>query len=214
MRDRGRFQLEEQSMRPLILFQAMTSLAFLFASSVFARPPALVRFAGIPKIDGVPEAPIGLRQRNASDVPGDDSFAGDPFRTRGSNTLGPALRSLRGGRHQVRLPACPFPHPGDKGAYRSCLDDEIRVQKDFSHKWFSFTARQRAFCTWDTVMGEAPSFVELLTCMALEQQAAAARRENAKPLRFRQLLPLHALNDDATPLISAAHCASCLARSA
>ena len=54
------------------------------------------------------------------------------------------------------------------------------------------------------VIGGAPSFVELLTCIELDQQAAAARRESAKPLRFRQLHPLHALDDDTTPLIPAA----------
>jgi hypothetical protein len=73
--------------------------------------------------------------------------------------------------------------PGDKGAYQSCLDDEIEAQKELSRKWFRFTARQHIFCTRDTVIGGAPSFVELLTCMELDQQAAQARIENAKPLK-------------------------------
>jgi hypothetical protein len=138
---------------------------------------------GAPLAGGIPPAPTGHRQPNASEVPADDSVQG-----RGASageipdTFGPELRLLP----KLDIKAtCLRAQPlsaGEKSAYQSCIDDEVRAQKQLSHKWSSFNAAARATCTQETRIGGAPSFVELITCLELDQQAAEARIENSKPL--------------------------------
>jgi len=130
----------------------------------------------------IPQAPIGHRQPSAADVPADDSIEGfEGFRTPKVQSFGPALRSLP----KLDIKAiCRRARPllaDDKGAYQSCLDDEVEAQKELSHKWFAFKPAARAMCTEETQIGGAPSFVELITCLELDRQAAQARIENAKP---------------------------------
>jgi len=154
----------------------------LIAAIYGSGPSALAQFAPIPKINGIPEAPIGHRQPNAADVPASDSVEGGALGARAPDSFGSALRSLP--KLDIRS-TCRRAQPllaGGNGTYRSCLDDEIEAQKALSHKWFAFKSRTRAICTRDTIIGGAPSFVELLTCLELEQQAAEARLENTKPL--------------------------------
>jgi hypothetical protein len=62
-----------------------------------------------------------------------------------------------------------------KNAYRSCLDDELRAQKELSHKWLSFHAGARARCSREIQIGGSPSYVELLTCLELGQPAAQGK---------------------------------------
>ena len=136
-----------------------------------------------PSAGGIPPAPTGHRQPNASDVPADDSV-----QSRGASagesadTFGPELKLLP----KLDIKAtCRRAQPlsvGEKGAYQGCMDGEVRAQKQLSHKWSSFKAAARAICTQETRIGGAPSFVELITCLELDQQAAAARIENSKPL--------------------------------
>jgi hypothetical protein len=134
---------------------------------------------------GIPEAPIGHRQPTAGDVPGNDSVKGDalgPSDDNASNTYGPALKSLP--KFDVKA-TCRRAQPlsaGDKGAFQSCIDDEVRAQKDLSRNWFSFRAASRATCAQETRIGGGPSFVELLTCLELDKQAIEAANENKKPL--------------------------------
>jgi len=58
----------------------------------------------------------------------------------------------------------------EKSAYQSCLTDEMEAQKE------------RATCLQETKIGGAPSYVELITCLQLDKQAAEASRENHKQL--------------------------------
>jgi len=113
--------------------------------------------------------PNGRRGRAASEAASPDGF-------------GPALQALP--RLDVKA-TCRRAQPlssGMRSAYQSCLDDEVGAQKELSHKWFSFKAAARTTCTQETQIGGAPSFVELVTCLELDQQAAQARVENSKPL--------------------------------
>jgi hypothetical protein len=133
---------------------------------------------------GIPEAPIGHRQPNASDVPSGDSVKGDALGTPDDNaakTFGRALKSLP--KFDIKA-TCRRAQPlsGEKGAFQSCIDDEVRAQKDLSRSWFSFRAASRATCAQETRIGGGPSFVELLTCLELDKQAIEAANENKKPL--------------------------------
>jgi hypothetical protein len=131
---------------------------------------------------GIPPAPIGHRQPSAADVPSDDSVEGWSSNVGTPNGFGPALKSLP--KLDIRATcrrAQPL-GPGDEDAYQSCLRDEIAAQRELSHKWFSFKAGARAICTQETHIGGAPSFVELMTCLELDQQAAQSRMNNVKPL--------------------------------
>ena len=118
-------------MRSRILFPAMMSRAFLFASLVFAQPPALVQFAENPKIDGIPEAPMAIASPMQATCLETTALRVTHF-GQGFDYLWPALRSLS--RVDIKS-TCrrAQPIPGDKGVYRSCLDDEIQAQKDLSH---------------------------------------------------------------------------------
>ena len=132
---------------------------------------------------GVAPAPPGHRQPTAADVPANDSSAGAPPGTvQAFDTFGPALKALP--KLDIKS-TCRRAQPlssGEKSAYQSCIDDEVRAQKELSHKWFKFKAASRSTCTQETQIGGAPSYVELVTCLELDQQAADARIENSKPL--------------------------------
>ena len=177
----GCTQSREVNMKPLswmwMPFAAMTFVVMILGCSSLA-------FAqDAPSAGGIPPAPTGHRQPNASDVPADDSV-----QSRGASagespdTFGPELKLLP----KLDIKAtCRRAQPlsvGEKSAFQSCMDGEVRAQKQLSHKWSSFKAAARAICTQETRIGGAPSFVELITCLELDQQAAAARIENSKPL--------------------------------
>jgi hypothetical protein len=144
--------------------------------------PAFAQGAS-PLPGGVPPAPTGHRQPNAGDVPADDAAqSGGASAGESPDSFGPELRLLP----KLDIKAtCRRAQPlstGEKSAYQSCMDDEVQAQKQLSHKWSSFKAAARATCTQETRIGGAPSFVELVTCLELDQQAAEARIENSKPL--------------------------------
>jgi hypothetical protein len=71
---------------------------------------------------------------------------------------------------------------GEKDAYQSCANDENDAQKELVKTWSSFKAAAQSTCVQETMIGGAPSYVELLTCLQLDKQAADAARENAKAL--------------------------------
>jgi hypothetical protein len=131
---------------------------------------------------GIPPAPTGHRQPTASQVPADDSVQGLGAGDQAPDTFGPQLRLLP--KLDIKS-TCRRAQPlggGEKSAYQSCIDDEVRAQKTLSHKWLTFKAGSRANCSQETRIGGSPSYVELITCLELEQQAAEARIANSKPL--------------------------------
>jgi hypothetical protein len=80
----------------------------------------------------------------------------------------------------------------EKTHYQGCLTDETVAQKEMIKTWATFKQGAQAMCTQETKIGGAPSYVELLTCLQLDQQGAAASLENKKALRLapsRRRLP-------------------------
>ena len=53
----------------------------------------------------------------------------------------------------------------------SCMRGENQAKATLNDKWTQFTARQQARCTSLVQMGGPPSYVELLTCLEVAQQA-------------------------------------------
>lgn len=136
-----------------------------------------------PSLGGIPQAPIGHRQPNASEVPADDSVQGRSASAgQTPDTFGPELKLLPKLDIQATCRRAQPLAAGEKSAYQSCVDDEVRAQKELSHKWSRYKAAARATCTQETRIGGTPSFVELVTCLELDQQAAEARIANSKPL--------------------------------
>jgi hypothetical protein len=133
---------------------------------------------------GIPAAPVGHRQPTAGDVPANDSVKGEGGEDVGKDTFGPAARSLP----KLDIKAtCRRAQPlsgAEKSAYQSCLNDEIAAQKQLSRTWFSFKSGPRVICTQETKIGGAPSYVELITCLELDKQAAEASNENKKQLKL------------------------------
>jgi hypothetical protein len=64
------------------------------------------------------------------------------------------------------------------------MNDETEAQKELVKSWTSFKPGAQATCVQETKIGGAPSYVELLTCLQLDQQAAEASRENQKALKM------------------------------
>lgn len=69
---------------------------------------------------------------------------------------------------------------------QSCLDDENTAKGTLGEKWTTFPVGDRARCTRMVGMGGPPSYVELLTCLELADQA-------------RQLSQRYKETDPATP---------------
>jgi hypothetical protein len=53
----------------------------------------------------------------------------------------------------------------------SCMTDENAARRALDDRWKDFTARQHARCTALVHMGGPPSYVELLTCLEMAEQA-------------------------------------------
>jgi len=68
-----------------------------------------------------------------------------------------------------------------------CLDSENRARDELAGKWASFPAPDRQQCTEMASMGGTASYVELITCLEMDQQA---REERARtPASMRKKLP-------------------------
>jgi len=53
----------------------------------------------------------------------------------------------------------------------SCMRGEDQAKGTLTDKWTQFSARQQARCTSLVQMGGPPSYVELLTCLEVAEQA-------------------------------------------
>ena len=53
----------------------------------------------------------------------------------------------------------------------NCMNGENQAKATLDDKWKQFTARQQARCTSLVQMGGPPSYVELLTCLEVAEQA-------------------------------------------
>jgi hypothetical protein len=53
----------------------------------------------------------------------------------------------------------------------ACMNEENTAKSTLNDKWTQFTARQQTRCTDLVHMGGPPSYVELLTCLEMAEQA-------------------------------------------
>lgn len=54
---------------------------------------------------------------------------------------------------------------------QNCMNGENEAKATLNDKWKTFTARQQTRCTTLVQMGGPPSYVELLTCLEMAEQA-------------------------------------------
>ena len=65
--------------------------------------------------------------------------------------------------------------PADPGEFKVCMDDEAGEKKQLASKWTSYPASARSRCSEETTIGGvAPSYVELSTCLDLDQNASGS----------------------------------------
>ena len=77
--------------------------------------------------------------------------------------------------------------PTIKFDVKLCLDSENRARQELTGKWASFPNSDRQQCTQMASMGGTASYVELITCLEMDQQA---REERARtPASMRKKLP-------------------------
>lgn len=74
---------------------------------------------------------------------------------------------------QINLePTCTVAAAGVSGRSRdACMNDEKTAQQTLNEKWNNFTAAQQRRCSDLVHMGGPPSYVELLTCLEMAEQA-------------------------------------------
>ncbi len=60
----------------------------------------------------------------------------------------------------------------------ACRDDEDKAKSELNGKWTQYPAPARTECENMVRMGGPPSYVELLTCLDLAQQAKAVSKTN------------------------------------
>jgi hypothetical protein len=57
----------------------------------------------------------------------------------------------------------------------ACIRDEQAAHRELEQKWTSFPAAERGRCVDETMIGSNPSYVEILTCLQLTQEADALK---------------------------------------
>jgi hypothetical protein len=60
---------------------------------------------------------------------------------------------------------------------KRCIDSEYQARDELAKKWQNFSASERQECTGVATMGGTASYVELITCLEMDQ---AVRQERAK----------------------------------
>lgn len=76
-----------------------------------------------------------------------------------------------------------------KTHYQGCLRDEFDARKEMIKSWSSFRPGAQTMCAQETKIGGGPSYVELLTCLELDQQGSAASLENKTALTVQPVNP-------------------------
>jgi hypothetical protein len=61
----------------------------------------------------------------------------------------------------------------DDQNFKTCMTDEVGEKKQLASKWKSYSPSTRSRCSEETTVGGvAPSYVELSTCLELDQNAS------------------------------------------
>jgi len=59
----------------------------------------------------------------------------------------------------------------DQGIYQSCVNEENGARSQLKSSWSTYKASTRKSCVDEAQIGGAPSYVDLLTCLQLYQDA-------------------------------------------
>src|SRR5215213_3170072 len=67
----------------------------------------------------------------------------------------------------------------DAQSYDGCLRDEQQARQSLTPIWTTFSASERERCTGEATIG-SPSYVDLLTCLQMAQDADALEKSTLK----------------------------------
>lgn len=84
------------------------------------------------------------------------------------------------GAAQVAVPKADGQMPSAAEVRETCLGKERDAREQLTRQWKNFTAEHRASCIRSTSAGGTPSYVELLTCLEIAEEA---RKLPDEPLR-------------------------------
>lgn len=88
------------------------------------------------------------------------------------------LRPSCAGASQVAVPMANGEMPGFEQIMESCLNKERDARAQLSRRWTSFDLSHRQSCVRSTSGGGIPSYIELLTCLEIADQAEKLPDEN------------------------------------
>jgi hypothetical protein len=64
-----------------------------------------------------------------------------------------------------------------QGLRKKCADDEAEARDQVQSQWTQFTAPDRTNCITESSIGDAPSYVELLTCLEMARDVRKSSPE-------------------------------------
>jgi hypothetical protein len=64
------------------------------------------------------------------------------------------------------------PLTGDKSVYQSCVSEETSARRKLGRTWSSYKPSWRTSCVGEAESSGTPSYVDLLTCLQLDKDAA------------------------------------------
>jgi hypothetical protein len=88
------------------------------------------------------------------------------------------LRPSCAGASQVAVPMANGDMPSSSQIMKSCLNKERDARAQLARRWSSFNLSHRQSCVRSTSGGGVPSYIELLTCLEIADQAEKLPDEN------------------------------------
>ena len=61
--------------------------------------------------------------------------------------------------------------PEDRTPHQTCVNDQTRARSELERRWGQFPTAAKGRCIAESKLGGSPSYVELLTCLELAQDA-------------------------------------------
>jgi|RhiMetdeSRZDD1v2_1073273.scaffolds.fasta_scaffold297235_3 hypothetical protein len=71
----------------------------------------------------------------------------------------------------------------DAQSYDACMKDETSAREQLAQTWQSFSLPERTNCIAEASIGGAASYVDLLVCLQMARDAAAAEKVQLKGAR-------------------------------
>lgn len=72
--------------------------------------------------------------------------------------------------------AAPRLEASDQNTYQNCVRDETEARNQLEQQWAGFDDHQRKLCSEETMVGGAPSYVDVLTCIQMARTDALPGR--------------------------------------